>query len=173
MKYKCIRLECPICNKQGLAQLFLNKEGNIKYARVRHYSHKDSTTGKPQFTYCKIENLDALKTLLKCQDISLTTEKPKSGQVGHDQTQRIHDQENCNKGSIQQDLGGCRLVWFRILAFQANDPGFKSRRPHHTSTYRQTVLGKTWVFPFCIVHIRLQTFLTLPPLPAAPNDNTR
>ena len=26
---------------------------------------------------------------------------------------------------------GRRLVWFRTLAFQANDPGFKSRRPHH------------------------------------------
>jgi hypothetical protein len=25
---------------------------------------------------------------------------------------------------------GRRLVWFRTLAFQANDPGFKSRRPH-------------------------------------------
>ncbi len=29
---------------------------------------------------------------------------------------------------------GRRLVWFRTLAFQANDPGFKSRRPHSHST---------------------------------------
>ena len=27
---------------------------------------------------------------------------------------------------------GRRLVWFRTLAFQANDPGFESRRPHQT-----------------------------------------
>ena len=27
---------------------------------------------------------------------------------------------------IQQHKGGRRLVWFRTLAFQANDPGFKS-----------------------------------------------
>jgi hypothetical protein len=29
---------------------------------------------------------------------------------------------------------GRRLVWFRTLAFQANDPGFKSRRPHPNSS---------------------------------------
>jgi hypothetical protein len=29
---------------------------------------------------------------------------------------------------------GRRLVWFRTLAFQANDPGFKSRRPHQRSS---------------------------------------
>ena len=34
-------------------------------------------------------------------------------------------------GNTSNIEGGCRLVWFRTLAFQANDPGFKSRRPHH------------------------------------------
>ena len=29
---------------------------------------------------------------------------------------------------------GRRLVWFRTLAFQANDPGFESRRPHQNSS---------------------------------------
>src|SRR3972149_11598496 len=31
------------------------------------------------------------------------------------------------------NVRGRRLVWFRTLAFQANDPGFKSRRPHHNN----------------------------------------
>ena len=35
----------------------------------------------------------------------------------------------------QQNTCGRRLVWFRTLAFQANDPGFKSRRPHQIFTY--------------------------------------
>ena len=46
--------------------------------------------------------------------------------------------DGCNILKLSTDIGntsnvkgGCRLVWFRTLAFQANDPGFKSRRPHH------------------------------------------
>src|SRR4030066_2220875 len=40
------------------------------------------------------------------------------------------------KSSLKYGLSvrGRRLVWFRTLAFQANDPGFKSRRPHHNPT---------------------------------------
>ncbi len=127
MKTKCIKLECQ-CGKTGLAQLFLNKEGTIRYARVRHFSHNDAATHKPQFTYCTIENLDVLKDLLKAQSISLTTEKAKDGQVGQaDNGDLIKPENSLN----QQNTCGRRLVWFRTLAFQANDPGFKSRRPHH------------------------------------------
>ena len=79
-----------------------------------------------------MEDLDSLKTLLKTQGISLTTEKALSGQLGQSQTEKQHDlnkPENCLN---QQNACGRRLVWFRTLAFQANDPGFKSRRPHHS-----------------------------------------
>jgi hypothetical protein len=38
--------------------------------------------------------------------------------------------------SNQQNECGRRLVWFRTLAFQANDPGFKSRRPHQFTSIR-------------------------------------
>jgi hypothetical protein len=71
--------------------MFLNKAGSIRYARVRHYSHNDATTHKPQFTYCKIEDLESLKTLLKTQGISLTTEKAISGQIGQSQSKEAHD----------------------------------------------------------------------------------
>ena len=74
--------------EEGLAQIFLNKEGTIRYARIRHYSHNDAVTHKPQFTYCKIEDLESLKTLLKTQDISLSTEKANSGQIGQSQNRR-------------------------------------------------------------------------------------
>ena len=84
MKIKCLKLVCSQCQKSGLAQMFLNKTGTIKYARVRHYSHNDAVTHKPQFTYCKIEDLESLKDLLKSRNISLDNEKAISGQIGQE-----------------------------------------------------------------------------------------
>jgi hypothetical protein len=130
MKIKCIKLECQ-CRKQGLAQIFYNKEGNIRYARIRHYSHTDALTHKPQFTYCNLDNLDVLKDLLKSHNISLDTEKALSGQIGQSEIKDSHDLIKPEKSLNQQNMSGRRLVWFRTLAFQANDHGFKSRRPHH------------------------------------------
>ncbi len=128
MKYRGLRSKCQVCGKTGLAQLFLNKEGTIRYARVRHFTHNNVLTHKPQFSYCKIENLDILKDLLKTQTISLTTEKALDGQVGQAENDDLVKPESSLN---QQNICGRRLVWFRTLAFQANDHGFKSRRPHH------------------------------------------
>ena len=61
VKYKCFKTKCPICGNTGSLQLFLNKQGRITYARVRHYK------GKGKFTYCKITDLQALETLLNGQ----------------------------------------------------------------------------------------------------------
>jgi hypothetical protein len=73
--------------------------------------------------------MESLKDLLKTQPISLTTEKAMDGQVGHKENgDLLKPQKSLN----QQNTCGCRLVWFRTLAFQANDPGFKSRRPHQS-----------------------------------------
>ena len=72
MKYKCFKTECPICGNFGSLQLFINKEGKTTYARVRHYQGK--------FIYCKVEDLQALKTLL-------------NGQAGQDQTLNHIDPE--------------------------------------------------------------------------------
>ncbi len=132
MKIKCYSgVECKVCHLKGMLQAFLNKEGNVKYARVRHYSHLDVATHKPQFTYCKIEDMNSLKDLLKSEGNSLFTVKAESGQLGQNQNDKECDLDTSRNSFIQQNKGGCRLVWFRTLAFQANDPGFKSRRPHH------------------------------------------
>ncbi len=146
MKIKCVSKFLCQCKNVGLAQLFLNNAGSIRYARVRHYSHNDAVTHKPQFTYCKIENLESLKTLLKTQGISLTTEKANSGQIGQENNDDLLKPENSLK---QQNICGRRLVWFRTLAFQANDPGFKSRRPHQSLLIFQTriFLDKITFFP--------------------------
>ena len=94
------------------------------------FSLSDRVSHKPQCTYCKIEDLESLKTLLKTQGISLNTEKVISGQIGQSENKQMHDLLKPEKGLSQQNTGGRRLVWFRTLAFQANDHGFKSRRPH-------------------------------------------
>lgn len=128
MKYKCFKSECPICHSTGSIQLFLNNKSEVRYARTRHYSKINKDSKKPQFTYCKIEDLESLKDLLKTQSISLTTEKAIDGQVGH---KKNNDPVKPENSLNQQNRCGRRLVWFRTLAFQANDHGFKSRRPHH------------------------------------------
>jgi hypothetical protein len=84
MKIKCVKSVCPICHVTGSAQLFLNKKNKIRYARIRHYKGLNENK-KPQFDYHKVEDLEALKTLLKSQGISLNTEKA-IGQIDQDQT---------------------------------------------------------------------------------------
>jgi hypothetical protein len=69
-----VKIECPECGNSGSLQLFLNKSGKVTYARVRHYK------GKGKFAYCKITDLQALKTLL-------------IGQVGQGQTVNNVDPE--------------------------------------------------------------------------------
>ena len=100
MKIKCVKAECPICKITGSIQLFINKQNEVRYARTRHYSHLDKDSKKPQFTYCKIEDLEALKTLIESQGVSLSTDKVTAGQVGH------------GRGFVSLDpqLRGCAIV---------------------------------------------------------------
>ncbi len=102
VKYKCIKAECSVCGNVGLIQLFLNKNGEVRYARTRHYSHLDKDSKKPKFTYCRIEDLEELKTLLKSQGISLSIGQ-NEGSLGQDQTKINHDLELCNSSPIQQN----------------------------------------------------------------------
>ena len=71
-KIRCLKAECPSCKQSGSIQLFLNKKDEVRYARTRHYSHLDQDSKKPQFTYCRIENLEVLEPLLKNEGISLS-----------------------------------------------------------------------------------------------------
>ncbi len=128
MKFKCVKSECGVCGKVSLIQLFIRNNGQLAYGRARHYTGQ--LKGKPQFEYHP-QSMESLKTLLKTQGISLTTEKATSGQIGQSQNKEAHDLNKPKNSLKQQNMSGCRLVWFRTLAFQANDPGFKSRRPHH------------------------------------------
>jgi hypothetical protein len=115
MKYKCFKAECPECKSIGSIQLFMNRNLEVRYARTRHYSHIDKVSKKPQFTYCKITDLEALKTLLSNKNISLTNDKTASGQTGQHSTPRIHDHK----------LRDSRLI------FRTEGAGSSVRIEHH------------------------------------------
>ena len=102
MKIKCVKAECPVCNLTGSTQLFLNRNGEVRYARTRHYSHIDKDSKKPQFTYCKIQDLEALKTLIESQGVSLTTDKATAGQVGQGKQRLTLDPQLRGCASVQQ-----------------------------------------------------------------------
>ena len=102
VKYKCIKAECPICKLTGSIQLFLNKQNEVRYARTRHYSHIDKDSKKPQFTYCKIQDSQALQTLLLNKGISLSTEEVTAGQVGQGKQRLTLDPQLRGCASVQQ-----------------------------------------------------------------------
>jgi len=86
VKIKCVKLECEVCNKIGLAQIFLNKDGRVRYCRVRHYKGLNEFK-KPQFEYHKIEDLEILKTSLKNQTLQFPISR--NGHLG--QSQKAND----------------------------------------------------------------------------------
>jgi hypothetical protein len=95
MKYKCFKSECPVCNQSGSIQLFINNKSEVRYARTRHTTiNKDSK--KPQYSYCRIENIEPLKTLLSNKSISLSTSTT-LGQTG----------QTMGFASLDHQLGGC------------------------------------------------------------------
>lgn len=98
MKYRCFKAECPICHQPGSIQLFINNKQEVRYARTKH-TNLNKQTKKQVFTYCKINNKEALKTLLPKQNNSLTTNTA-SGQTGQ------------QKGfeTIDHQLRGCATI---------------------------------------------------------------
>ena len=123
-----MRIICEVCKQEG----YLQQLGS-NYFRVRHYA------GKGKFFYHQ-QSKDYAINKLKGK-VSINDQLNNSD----DQTQFLgvqnSTQDGCNILKLSLDNGntrnivcGRRLVWFRTLAFQANDPGFKSRRPHQTTS---------------------------------------
>jgi hypothetical protein len=67
-----------------------------------------------------------LKTLLKTQPISVTTEKAISGQNGH---KHDGDQLNSDLSSVQENTWGCRLAWSRLVDLGSIDSGSNPGSP--------------------------------------------
>ena len=101
-------MQCPICGSSGSCQMFLNREGRIRYARVRNYSHINRESHKPQFTYCRLEDLNALETLLKSLNFQFpiaTAQNETVGQSGHKSTAQIHKSGQADLASVLQFKG--------------------------------------------------------------------
>jgi hypothetical protein len=49
MQIKCKRFNCQVCGKVSTIQLFYRTNGELAYARARHYIGR--VNGKPQFQY--------------------------------------------------------------------------------------------------------------------------
>jgi hypothetical protein len=106
----------------------------MRYARARHYTGQFN--GKPKFEYHR-QSVQWIESQTSKDSIGdqLTTINGQSSLSNGQNT----NQKACNNlksslvnGNTSNIKGGRRLVWFRTLAFQAHDPGFKSRRPHHS-----------------------------------------
>ena len=102
MKMKCVKSECEICGKASLMQLFFRSNGEVSYGRARHYIGKRE--GKPQFVYHP-QSIETLKTLLKTQSISLTTEKALDGQMGQTKNDDLINHKNSLISKIRGALG--------------------------------------------------------------------
>jgi hypothetical protein len=98
-------------------QLFFRSNGELAYGRARHY--RSRVNGKPLFDY-HIQSVEFLKTLLKTQSISLTTEKAIDGQLGQIKN---GDLENYGNGFNQQKSWGHRLAWSRLVDLGSIDSG--------------------------------------------------
>ena len=109
-KIKCVKLECPVCHKVGSAQLFLNKNNQVRYCRVRHYTGLNEFK-KQQFTYHKINDLLSLKTLLENQGFQFQTATGQSGQTTKVIT-KFHDHVVNNSGLKQQSKCLGSLAWW-------------------------------------------------------------
>jgi hypothetical protein len=91
-KTKCVKdFPCEECGNRGLLQIL-----TAKYSRVRHYSHLDPNTKRPQFIYhrnsmayvtekLKMLSAKSLSSSLETQVIA-TGIKVGSDQIGHERT---------------------------------------------------------------------------------------
>jgi hypothetical protein len=111
VKYKCFKTRCPVCGNIGSLQLFINKQNEVKYARVRHRIREKEPDYNPNikynYKYCKIEELPPLKTLLLNKGIQLSTEEAKPGQEGQRVTLKTHDpQLSSSSFHLPKQVGG-------------------------------------------------------------------
>ena len=104
MKIKCVKIDkCPVCGKAGNCQVFFNKQGKIRYARVRHCILKGEKDFNPKvkynFRYHKVEDLETLKTLLQNKGFHFSPETKASRSQGQGVEFKTHDPQLRSLGS--------------------------------------------------------------------------
>jgi hypothetical protein len=98
---------------------------------------------KPQFEY-HLQSLESLKTLLKTQSISVTTEKAINGQLGGQINN--DDLEDYGNSLNQQNIRGHRLAWSRLVDLGSIDSGSNPGGPTKYSLFL-IKLKLFWVKP--------------------------
>ncbi len=86
----------------SLIQLFCRVNDELTCGRARHCGGR--VNSKPKFEYHP-QSLESLKTLLKTQSISLTTEKAIDGQIGQTKNVDLNTSENSLNQQIIGALG--------------------------------------------------------------------
>ena len=113
-KYQCVRdFTCELCNKKGLLQII-----SKSYVRVRHYSHLDPISKKPQFIYHR----QSLEYLAKNQSLI-------NGLVGQSLDQASHDQKLFNYPSEHENKRAGRLAWYGHWLYEPKVAGSSPARP--------------------------------------------
>ena len=154
-KIICRKLECPSCKCIAMAQIFLRRDGSVRYIRFRHYKGLvkigNTKQSKPIFEFHPVENLAEFLETLKAQGISLTIEKPKTenGQAGQGQAETIHAPILNDSSPKQQNKVGLwcgrRDLNPGSLAWKANVLNQTRRRPRTLSPYLRLDLSLSGV----------------------------
>ena len=135
MKIKCFRMECEVCYRIDLIQVFYRSDGTAKYARARHYLGR--VEGKPQFEY-HIQNVSCLESRLPgvSLDSSLNSKVSipidlslRNGQMGHINNGDLQRIEMPEIGSKFENRGRSSSL-VRTLALRAKGRRFKSGSAH-------------------------------------------
>ena len=135
VKYKCFKTQCPICQNSGSLQLFINRQGKVTYARVKHRIHENQPDYNPNikynYKYCKIPDLQQLETLLKTLNFQSPTPKLETpslgqkGQHGQEAGLKTHDPQLRSSSSICQNKwagSSARIEHHPPKASKNNDP---------------------------------------------------
>jgi hypothetical protein len=163
VKYKCFKVECPVCGNSGSLQLFINKQNEVKYGRVRHIIHKGETGYNPNlkynFHYCKIEDLQQLETLLKSLSLKFPTSTTQLDTAIADTNLKPPGQVGQDFMGNQAKLGQADLS----LISKIKGAGSSARIEHHPP--KVGVVGSNPTPPVCdiarAVHICYLRFLDI------------
>ena len=126
VKYKCFKVECPVCGNTGSLQLFINRQGRITYSRVRHYQ------GKGKYTYCKLEKSDL--DLLQSQHLKLP--QPDQGQSFKPQHHKLGQAEPNPNSKNKWASSSARIEHHPPKPSKNNDPAID------WAEYKQYLLSK-------------------------------
>jgi hypothetical protein len=150
LKIKTVRFPCEVCGNYKVVssiQVFFRKNGEVSYARARHYK------ADKKFYYHQ-QSLEY--TNRKLGELANTDHSQAFNSKSIDQPSQVNLQnstkDGCNNLKLSLDNGntrnivcGRRLVWFRTLAFQAQKDNIDlvKYREFLDSKYRSRVYAST------------------------------